>query len=97
VLIQELDPIRRQTAWPVDLVCVIADRQNWTCPACGTEILPLNERAHHVDHVVPWSLGGGNEVSNLQILHVRCNLSKGKRCDPDDLIRYLQGRLMNLR
>jgi 5-methylcytosine-specific restriction endonuclease McrA len=95
-LILELDPIRRQTMWPAELVRFIAHRQDWICPACGTEIPSLNERAHHVDHVVPWSLGGGNEVSNLQILHVRRNLSKGQRCDPDDLIRYLQGRLMNL-
>jgi 5-methylcytosine-specific restriction endonuclease McrA len=95
-LILELDPIRRPTMWPAQLVRFIADRQDWICPACGIEIPSLNERAHHVDHLVPWSLGGGNEVSNLQILHVRCNLSKGQRCDPDDLIRYLQGRLMNL-
>jgi 5-methylcytosine-specific restriction endonuclease McrA len=76
-LILELDPIRRQTMWPAELVRFIAHRQDWICPACGTEIPSLNERAHHVDHVVPLSLGGGNEVSNLQVLHVRCNLSKG--------------------
>ena len=97
-LVRELDPIRRQTVWSAELVRFIAQRQGWMCPACGKEIPSLNERAHHVDHVVPWSLAGGNEPSNLQILHVGCNLSKkGQRCELDVLIRYLHGRLMNLR
>ncbi len=97
VLVRELDPIRRQTFWSAELVRFIAQRQDWICPACGKEIPSLNERAHHVDHVVPWSLAGGNEPSNLQILHITCNLSKGQRCELDVLIRYLHGRLMNLR
>jgi 5-methylcytosine-specific restriction endonuclease McrA len=95
-LVRELDPVRRQTLWPSPLVHFIAQRQDWLCPACGNEIPTLNARAHHVDHVVPWSLGGGNEPANIQILHAACNLAKGARCEPDDLIRYLQGRLMNL-
>jgi 5-methylcytosine-specific restriction endonuclease McrA len=96
-LVRELDPIRRQTLWSAELVRFIAQRQDWICPACGKEIPSLHERAHHVDHVVPWSLAGGNEPSNLQILHVSCNLSKGQRCELGVLIRYLHGRLMNLR
>jgi 5-methylcytosine-specific restriction endonuclease McrA len=96
-LVRELDPIRRQTLWSAELVRFIAQRQDWICLACGKEIPSLHERAHHVDHVVPWSLAGGNEPSNLQILHVSCNLSKGQRCELDVLIRYLHGRLMNLR
>jgi 5-methylcytosine-specific restriction endonuclease McrA len=76
-LVREVDPIRRQTLWSAELVRFIAQRQGWVCPACGKEIPSLNERAHHVDHVVPWSLAGGNEPSNLQLLLVSCNLSKG--------------------
>ena len=95
-VVHEPDPIRRQTLWPAQLIRFIAQHQDWICPACCDEIASLNEGAHHVDHVVPWSLGGGNEVANLQILHAKCNLSKGNRCDADELIRYLQGRLMNL-
>lgn len=95
-LVRELHPIGRQTLWPAELIGYIAQRQNWKCPHCGDEIPSLNERAHHVDHIVPWSLGGGNEISNIQVLHGTCNLSKGQRCDLDDLIRYLQGRLFNI-
>jgi 5-methylcytosine-specific restriction endonuclease McrA len=95
-LLRSLDPIRRQAVWPAELVKFVAQRQDWVCPACGGALPDLNERAHHVDHVVPWSLGGGNEPANIQILHVRCNLSKGQRCDLDVLIQYLHGRLMNV-
>jgi 5-methylcytosine-specific restriction endonuclease McrA len=95
-LIHHLDPIRRQMIWPAVVVRLIAERQDWKCPGCGGDLPSLNERAHHVDHVVPWSLGGGNETANIQILHVRCNLSKGNRCDLDTLILYLQGRLFNM-
>jgi transcriptional regulator with XRE-family HTH domain len=31
-----------------------------------------------------------------QVLHVTCNLTKGRRCDLANLIRYLQGRLFNI-
>jgi len=95
-LVRGLDPIRRRSLWPAELIQYIAQHQRWICPSCKKEIPTLMQRAHHVDHVVPWSLGGGNESANLQILHASCNLSKGNRCDPDELIRYLQGRLMNL-
>jgi hypothetical protein len=95
-IVHDVDPIRRQTLWPAELVRYIAQRQDWKCPACGKDIPSLNERAHHVDHIVPWSLGGGNETSNIQVLHISCNLSKGRRCDLDNLIRYLQGRLFNI-
>jgi|SRR5579864_3078871 len=95
-LIRGLDPIRRPALWPAQLIQFIAQRQQWICPACGLEIPSLNERAHHVDHVIPWSSGGGNEPANLQVLHRECNLKKGAQCDPDELIRYLHGRLLNL-
>lgn len=95
-LIRDLDPIRRRMIWPADVIRLIAERQDWKCPDCGTDLPSLNERAHHIDHVVPWSLGGGNETANIQILHVHCNLSKGNRCDLDTLIFYLKGRLFNM-
>jgi hypothetical protein len=95
-LVRELHPIGRQTIWPAELIGYIAQRQNWKCTQCGGDIPSLNERSHHVDHIVPWSLGGGNEISNIQVLHGSCNLSKGQRCDLDTLILYLQGRLFNM-
>ena len=85
-IIHDLDPIQRQRMWPADLIQYIVERQNWKCPACAEDIPPLSEHGHHVDHIVPWSLGGGNEPANIQVLHINCNLLKGQRCDLDTLI-----------
>ena len=94
-LLYEIQPLRRVKAWPVEVVLYLAARQNSTCPACG-DAFALHTGEHHVDHVIPWSLGGGNETANIQILHARCNLSKGAQADVDDLIVYLQGRIRNI-
>ena len=35
-----------------------------------------------IEHIIPRSLGGGNEPLNLGIAHLRCNAEKGRRWDP---------------
>ncbi len=35
-----------------------------------------------VEHIVPRSLGGGNDLLNLGIAHARCNGEKGVHWDP---------------
>lgn len=51
----------------------VMQKSNSTCVACGsTEDL-------HVDHIIPLSRGGTNDLDNLQMLCSRCNLSKGTK------------------
>jgi 5-methylcytosine-specific restriction endonuclease McrA len=33
----------------------------------------------HIDHIVPYSLGGPDELYNLQVAHSSCNIRKGAR------------------
>jgi len=95
--VKQLEPVPKRTLWPSDVVLYLARRQKDRCPACRKPLPDLNTGLHHIDHVVPWILGGDNSPDNLQLLHARCNLVKGHECAPEHLIQYLQGRLLNLR
>ena len=46
--------------------------QNGLCPCCKK---PLGDD-YHLDHIMPISLGGKNEDSNMQLLRAKCNLQK---------------------
>lgn len=50
------------------------------CELCGVS---GEERALDVDHIVPRSRGGTDDLSNLQALCYRCNQVKGNRDDTD--------------
>ena len=50
----------------------ILERDAYTCAYCGGE-------ADTVDHIVPKSLGGGNEAGNLLACCRRCNSAKADR------------------
>lgn len=60
-----------------DLVPRLMQLQKGKCRACGK---PLGED-YHIDHIMPLAKGGPNVDSNCQLLHSRCNISKGAR-DP---------------
>jgi ATP adenylyltransferase len=50
------------------------------CELCG---VPAEERFLEVDHIVPRSRGGNDDLTNLQALCYRCNQIKGNRDDTD--------------
>lgn len=52
-------------------------RDNFSCCACGAS--PAKDggiTVLHVDHIIPWSLGGKTTMDNLQTLCDKCNLGK---------------------
>lgn len=55
-------------------------RDKWTCCSCGR-----STRAHgvllEVDHIVPRSKGGTDDLDNLQTLCKKCNLGKSNKDD----------------
>ena len=55
------------------------------CALCG---VTRDERALDVDHIIPRSLGGKTEMSNLQALCYICNRSKGNQ-DRTDFRNYI--------
>jgi hypothetical protein len=76
----ESDPVSLSSRYEV------LKRANKRCELCGVKDgdedydnrLPL-----HVDHIVPRSKGGSNEIQNLQVLCMACNLGKSNRDDTD--------------
>lgn len=61
-------------AIPNDVQLYLLRLQLNRCASCG---IPITQQARpHVDHKRPIALGGSNEVENLQILCINCNLGK---------------------
>lgn len=47
---------------------------------CGICLLPFSTTDRvNVDHILPLSLGGSNDVANVQLTHVKCNRRKGNK------------------
>lgn len=64
---QNFDPIPGSIRWR------ILRRAMGRCEACG---ISAAERALHVDHIIPRSWGGSNDISNFQALCSTCNVQK---------------------
>lgn len=58
----------------------ILARDGWTCYLCATPIAPALRFPHPlsltIDHVIPLSAGGTNEIENLRPAHLSCNVRK---------------------
>ena len=57
-------------------------RDNWTCCSCGRST-KQDGVILHVDHILPRSKGGTDEIDNLQTLCSKCNIGKSNRDDTD--------------
>lgn len=69
-------------------VAALAVAQKHKCPGCGVSI----KAGFEADHIVALSKGGGNDISNIQLLCKPCNRSKHNK-DPIDWARA-NGRLL---
>lgn len=58
----------------------IAWRSCWRCGICRKRVRPSlahpDPRAPSLDHKIPLAAGGSNDVANLQLAHLVCNLRK---------------------
>ena len=67
-------PKRKRTHIPRGLRHEVFKRDNYTCVECGAR--KEDGATLHVDHKIPVSKGGTDELSNLQTLCSDCNLNK---------------------
>jgi hypothetical protein len=59
---------------PVNIKKIVYARDGGRCQCCGKfDNLEF-------DHIMPYSCGGGSEVSNIQLLCFNCNRSKSNGC-----------------
>jgi HNH endonuclease len=58
-------------------------KDNWTCCSCGRT--PADGISLEVDHILPRSKGGTDNINNLQTLCKKCNIGKSNK-DSTDLI-----------
>ncbi len=68
------------------------DEGQETCPFCGVRLnweRGQRPNSAEVDHIVPHSQGGTDNVSNLRVVCRHCNQSRGNRMAPKP--RVVQG------
>jgi hypothetical protein len=56
-------------------------RDRGMCATCNKDLsgLVTVETPKHFDHIIPLAKGGINDVTNIQLLCEKCNLSKGQK------------------
>lgn len=54
----------------------VLERAGFKCQCCGIKPLKDNDVILHIDHIIPHSLGGSDNIDNLQVLCDKCNISK---------------------
>ena len=58
----------------------VYNRSNGVCPICGKQ---MSKYVYTVDHIIPLSRGGTNEITNLRAVHKDCNRFKGNFLDDE--------------
>jgi CRISPR/Cas system Type II protein with McrA/HNH and RuvC-like nuclease domain len=58
-------------------------RAGFKCQCCGDKPSRNNNVKLHIDHIIPFSRGGTNDESNLQVLCSTCNIAKSNFYDFD--------------
>lgn len=48
----------------------------WNSPLCGICVAPVSDADKSIDHKIPLSRGGTNDIPNMQIAHLICNQRK---------------------
>lgn len=74
-------PKRKRTHIPKGIRHEVFKRDNYTCVECGAK--KEDGATLHIDHILPVSKGGTDEMDNLQTLCADCNLNKNdvyQRC-----------------
>ena len=73
---KEITEIKRRSPIPSALRHEVFKRDGYKCKECGKT---GEETTLHIDHILPVSQGGTDELNNLQTLCKECNEAKQNR------------------
>ncbi len=76
---------RRRVIFPRSVKNQLFMAQKGRCAYCGQT---HRMRYLEIDHKYPFSRGGGDEIENLQLLCIPCNMRKGIQSDEEFRYRY---------
>ena len=76
-IIQAVPKKRKRKTIKPKLRFDILERDKYTCQSCGAT--PQDGASLEIDHILPFSKGGSDDPSNLQVLCRECNVGKGAR------------------
>jgi len=87
--------VRTRKTIPSSIKLKVFKRDNYSCKICGRSPVTNPGLSLHVDHILPFSKGGTDELSNFQTLCSDCNLGKGNNEELNKLLKNDIDILMN--
>ena len=87
--------VERPRSWPKWVQADLFTREGGRCALCGADFAEDPSIIAHIDHIIPISKGGCNDIVNLQLLCERCNTSKKQEMLPvkPSIPNYLKRRI----
>ncbi len=76
-LLQQVEVKRGPREIPLGLRYFVLKRDHFRCVTCGASPAIQLGVILHIDHIIPWALGGRTVADNLRTLCEQCNLGKG--------------------
>jgi len=71
----------------------VLKRDHYSCRICGRNSASDPNLILEVDHIIPYSKGGSDDISNLQTLCMYCNRGKGNN---ENLNKTLEEQIINV-